>query len=206
MRLGATFHQAARQLLPHALGHQRVHLARGHHVAAQRPRGVGDAEVRPAGREARQAQDAHGVLGEGVGHVAQHVVAQVGHAAEGVHQRAVLVLGDGVHRQVAPAQVVFERHRRVGMNGEAAIAGRGLALGAGQRMLLARGRVQEHREVAPDRRVALRQHLLDGGAHHDPVAVAGRGAQQAVPNCAADLVDLHAAQCRSAVASASSPP
>jgi CheY-like chemotaxis protein len=29
---GARLHQAARQLLPHALGHQRVHLAVGHHA------------------------------------------------------------------------------------------------------------------------------------------------------------------------------
>jgi hypothetical protein len=54
--------------------------------AAQRLVSSAMRKSRPAGREARQAQQAHRVLGEGVGHVAQHAVAQVGHAAEGVDQ------------------------------------------------------------------------------------------------------------------------
>jgi hypothetical protein len=43
-------------------------------------------EVREASCKPRHSQDAHGVLAEGVCHVAQHAGVQVGHAAVGVYQ------------------------------------------------------------------------------------------------------------------------
>ena len=79
-------HEAAREFLPDALGHQRVGLAGGHHPAHQR-HGLGrDLEVVEARGEAGHAQDAHRVLAEGVGDVAQHARAQVALAAVGVDE------------------------------------------------------------------------------------------------------------------------
>ena len=72
MRDGAALHQAARELLPHALGHERVDLARARpcaRISAMRLRRDREAEARG---EARHAQDAHRVFGEGLAHVAQH--------------------------------------------------------------------------------------------------------------------------------------
>ena len=59
----------------------------------------------------------------------------------------------------------------VGVEGEAFVAGRGLALGARQRIFLVRLRVQENREVLADRLVAQRHHFLRRGADDDPVAI-----------------------------------
>ena len=65
-------HQAAGELLPDALGHQRIDIAVVDHPSRQRERLVGDLEVGEARREARQAQDAHRILGERRRDVAQH--------------------------------------------------------------------------------------------------------------------------------------
>ena len=65
MRDGRGFHQAARQFLPDALGHQRVDLAVVDHLAHQRQRLAARREVGEARGETRHAQDAHRVLGEG---------------------------------------------------------------------------------------------------------------------------------------------
>ena len=80
------FHQAARQLLPHALRHQVVGLAVGHHFAQQCPGFGRDGKVVKTRRKARQPQDAHRVFAEGVGHVAQHLGLQIALAAERVDQ------------------------------------------------------------------------------------------------------------------------
>src|SRR3546814_8647839 len=56
------------------------------------------------------------------------------------------------------SQVFFQRHRRIGVDDEAAVAAAGLAFGAGQRVFLVRLRVQEHGEVAADR--------LEAGGEH----------------------------------------
>ena len=57
-------HQAARQLLPHPLGHQCVDLAFLHQAHEQSRRLRRDAEVRPACGKACQAQEAHRVFGK----------------------------------------------------------------------------------------------------------------------------------------------
>ena len=137
LRLG--LHQAARQLLPHALGHQGVDLAVVHQVPKQRHRLRRDDETFEACGEARRAQQAHRVLGEGLADVAQHAVAQVARAAEGVDQRAVGAQRHGVDGQVAPGQILLQRHVGGGMEAEAVIPRAGLALGAGQRIFLVRG-------------------------------------------------------------------
>ena len=118
--------------------------------------------------------------------MAQHPRLQVGHAAVRVDQRAVRRLGDGVEGEVAAQQVFLQGDRRRGIDDEAAVAAPGLALGAGQCVLFAGVRVQEHGEVAADRAEAGRFHRLGSGADDHPVAVAGRQAEQAVAHRAAD--------------------
>ncbi len=97
----------------------------------------------------------------------------------------------------------MQRDAGVGVKGKAVVAASGFTLGAGEGVLFARLGVQENREVPPHRQVALLRHLLGRGPHHHPVAVGVQGAightmlgvkaaQQAVPHCTADEVDLHA--------------
>ena len=70
---GLALHQAARQFLPDALGHQPIDFAVCHHLA-HHGQGFGrDGKVGKARRKARQPQDAHRVFAEGVGDVAQHL-------------------------------------------------------------------------------------------------------------------------------------
>ena len=77
---GLCFHQAARQFLPHALGHQVVHLAVLHHLAHQLHGFRGHGEVGKTRRKAGHAQDAHRVFAERVGHMPQQPGLQVLHA------------------------------------------------------------------------------------------------------------------------------
>src|SRR5690606_14910199 len=75
---------------------------------------------------------------------------------------------------------------------EAAMAASGLALGARQRVLLLRLRMQEHGEIAADRAEAAVAHRLRRLPDHHPVAVAAGDAEQGVAYRAADEVDLDA--------------
>ena len=77
------------------------------------------------------------------------LVCEVALAAVGIDQRAVFVLRHRVDRQVAARQVFFERDVGRGVEGEAVVAGRRLALGARERVFLVRLRMQEDREVRP---------------------------------------------------------
>ena len=160
-------HEAARQFLPHALGHQRVGLAGLDHAAAQRQRLGRDAEIGEARREAAQPQDAHGVFLEGLAHVAEHARAQVGLAAQRVDQLAIGLARNGVDGEIAAAQIVFQRHVDTGMEGEALVAVAGLALGAGERVFLFGARMQEHRKIAAHGHEAPARHILGRGADHD---------------------------------------
>ena len=180
-------HQALGQFLPHTLGHQGVDLALVDEAAHQRQRVRGDREVAVARGKARRAQQAHRVLGVGLADVTQHAVAQVTRAAMGVDEGAVGRARHGVDGEVAPRQVLLERDVGRGVDGEAVVAGAGLALGARERVFLVRVRVQEDGKVAPDGLEAQLQHLLRRHADDDPVPV-GRGpAEQRVAHTAADL-------------------
>src|SRR6185369_78263 len=74
---------------------------------------------------------------------------------------------------------------------EAAVAGSGLALGARERVLLARRRIEEDGKVASDGDVAGGAQLFGIGADDDPVAIAARQSEQLVTHCAADEIALH---------------
>jgi hypothetical protein len=112
-------------------------------------------------------------------------------AAVGIDERAVGCLGHGVDRQVAPPQVLLQRDARVGVDGEAAIAGPGLALGARQGVFLARLRVQEHREVAAHGQVAARFELGRRRADDHPVALGDGRPSSAVADRTTHEIDLH---------------
>ncbi len=184
--------QRAHQLLPDALGHQFGELAALDHAAHQRAGLVGDGEAErgEARHEARRAQHAQRILGEGRADVAQHARLEIAFAAMGVDQAAILALRDGVDGEVAAAEVLFQRHRGRGVDHEAAMPARRLALGARQRVLLAGVGMQEHREVAPDRAEARGQHRVGRRTDHHPVAIPRRQPEQPVTHRAADEVHL----------------
>ena len=123
----------------------------------------------------------------------EHASLDVARAAVRIDERAIVGLRDRIDREVAPLQILFQRHRRIGIDDEAAIATPALALGPRQRVLLAGIGMQEHGEVATHGLEASRFHPGLGGADHHPVAIAGRQAQQPVAYRAADEIGLHAA-------------
>ena len=192
-RGGRGLAERALRFLPDALRDERVRLARGDHRAHARGRLRRDREAErlEAREEARDAQDPHRVLVEGVRHVPQLPRLEVRAPAVRVDQRAIGVARDRVDREVAALEIVLERDVGRVVQFEAAVAGAGLALGAREGMFLAGLGVQEHREVAPDLAVAEVQHLLRRRADHDPVALADWPAEQLVANRAADQIDFH---------------
>jgi len=151
----------------------------------------GEPHRREAGGKPRQAQQPHRVFGKGIGNVTQHPRGDVGGAAKRVDQAAVCGLGDGVDAEIAPGQILLQRHRRIGIDHEATIAPPGLALGPGQSIFLVALRVQENRKVPADRLVAKRQHLFRRAAYHHPVAVPADPTEQPVAHGAADQIGLH---------------
>ena len=211
---GPLAHQATGHFLPHALGHQVVDLAVVHHFAHQLQGVGGHGEIDKAGGKPGHAQDAHRVFAEGGADVAQHLGPQVGHAAEGIDQPGQIWLrrrvglltagwmwavclvgqgfgGDGVDGEVAPGQVLLQRHIGCGVEGEALVAGGGFALGAGQGDFIAGVRVQKHRKVFAHRQIALVQQSLGRAAHHHPVALVQGQTQQGIAHRAAHHVNVH---------------
>jgi len=188
------FAERALDLAPHALGHQRVDLARAGDLAHQGQRLVGDAEAqrREARGEARHAQDADRVLGERRRDMAQHAALEVGTPAVGVDEPSVGGARHGVDGEVAPREVLLQRDRRREVGGEAVVAGRDLALEARQRVLLVRLGMQEDREIAADGAEALRFEIGGRRAHHHPVPLAHRATEQLVAYRAADQIGLYA--------------
>ncbi len=179
--------------LPHPLRHQMIGFAALDHLPQQLHRFLGDAEAerREARGEAGHAQDAHRVFGEGGRDVAQDARLQVALAAVRIDQRAMFVPRHGVDGKVAADQVFLQRHLGAGVEGEAVIAAPGLALGARQGVLFLGLRMQEYREVLAHRTVAGGDHVFRVGAHHHPVLLLHRQAEQGVAHRAADQVGLH---------------
>ncbi len=183
-------HQTARELLPHALGRKLGELARRGELAHQRKRLPRDLESESRG-EARDAQHAQRILGEGRRHVPQYPRAQIGLAAERIDELSLLVARHRVDREIPARQILVERYIGRDEELEAAIAVAVLALGARERVFLARVRVQEHREIASHRLVARRNQNFGRRADDHPVAVNDAAAEKLVPNRAADAIDLH---------------
>jgi hypothetical protein len=188
--LGVRLGQPARELLPDALGHQVVGLARSHHLFHEFKSLVRDAKAEPRG-ESRHAQDAHGIFGEGFAHVAQYARLEVGFASEGIDQRPILGLGHGVDRQIPALEVLFEGHFGRGVYLEALVAAPALPLGAREGVFLVRFGMEEHGEVLAHGLEAVAHHVLGRGADHDVVPVLDGKAEQLVANRAADAIELH---------------
>src|SRR3546814_2354597 len=89
--------------------------------------------------------------------MAQHPAFNIARAIERIDQLPLAVFGDGIDGEVAPLQVLLQRHRRIGIDHKAAITAPGLAFGARQRVFFVGLRVQEHREIAAYRAKTLRQ-------------------------------------------------
>ncbi len=185
------FHQAARDFLPHPLGHQRVDFAVVDHPPHQRAGFRSDGKVGETGGEARHPQDAHRIFGKRLAHMAKNACSQIVLSAIGIDQRAGRVLGHRVDGEVAAAQILFQGDVRCGVHLESLVALSGFALGTRQGVFLVRLRVQEYREILADRLVAQRDHVVGRGADDDVVAVGQRQAQQPVTHCAADDVGFH---------------
>ncbi len=183
-------HQSARDFLPDALGRQRGELARRDQRPHQRF-GAGGHDEAEARGEAGDPQHAQRILGERRRDVSQHAGREIAGAAVGIDQRAVGAARHRIDRQVASREVVLERHLRRREELEPAVPLAVLALGARERVLLARLRMQEHREIAAHRPVARRQHRLRRRADDDPVAVDDGTPDQFVADGSADAVDLH---------------
>ena len=86
------FHQAARELLPHALRHQCIDLASFDHTPHQRHGFRCDAEIGEARGKTRNAQDAYRIFGECLRNMPEHPVLQIPSATERINDAAVLGL------------------------------------------------------------------------------------------------------------------
>ncbi len=171
-------HQAARELLPHAFRRELRELSGLRQRAHQRERLRRDGE-REARGEARDAQHAQRILGECRRHVAEDSRPQVRFAAEGIDQRPLLVARHRVDREIAAREVLVEGHIGRDEELEAAVAAAVLALGARQRVLLVRLRMQEHRKIAADRSDSRRRSAFRASRRRPPSRGRRQGARGA---------------------------
>ncbi len=184
--------QPARDFLPDPFGHQGVDLAIGHHPPHQRERAAFDGELGEAGSEPCDAQHADRIFDECGADVPEQPGCEVPPPAVRINEVARrLVLGHRIDRQVAALEVGFERDGRICVEFEAGVSRRHLSLGASERVLLVRPGMKKNREVAAHRLVAGGEHLVDGRADDDVIAVDHREAEQPVADRAADHVALH---------------
>ena len=99
--------------------------------------------------------------------------------------------GHGVHREVAPGQVLFECDVGRGLHRKAFVAPGGFALGAGQGVFFAGLGVQKHRKVLAHWHITLRAHGFGRAAHHHPVAVVDALAHQGIAHRTTDDKNTH---------------
>ena len=125
--------------------------------------------------------------------MAQDPRLEVARAAERIDQPAVAIFCHGIDRQVATAEIVFDRHLFGRVERKAVVTGGSFALGAGERVFLAGVRVQEYREIAADAFVSLGFERAGRCADHTPVPFRHGQAQQFIANRATDEVNLHPA-------------
>ena len=121
----------------------------------------------------------------------KHACIEIGPAAIGIDQGAVVRLGHRIDGQVAPAQVLLERYIRRSMEDKAVVAAALLPLGAGERIFLVRLGMQEDGEIPAHRLEAERKQLFRGTTDDHMIAVADAASEQLVSHRAADAVRLH---------------
>jgi hypothetical protein len=171
--VGAVRCQRFNGLLPDALRAQRLHLAGCDDVFHELERFSGDREVERCETrgEACHAQHTQRILAKCRRHVSQNARFEVGSSRPRVDDLAVLAAGDGVDGEVAALEVVFERHRRRGIERKAGISRRGLTLDSSECVFFAGARVQEYRKILADAPIALCDELVGRSADDDPIAL-----------------------------------
>src|SRR5690606_9332650 len=145
-------------------------------------------------REPRGAQHADRVLAERVGDVPQLALLEVPISAPRIDEPAAAVARHSVDREIAPLEVLLDGDRRRGVEREAGIPRRDLALGSRERVLLAGLRVQEYGEILADLLEAERPHFLRPGPDDEPVPLADSPAEKCVTNRPADFINFHSAR------------
>ena len=129
-------HQSPGEFLPDALGREFFDLAGRDQLAHQAPGFRRHREPEARG-ETRDAQHAQRILDERRRNMAQHAGPKIGLPAVGIDQRAPLVAGHGVDRQIAAGEILGERDVGRREELESPVSAAVLALGAGQRIFLA---------------------------------------------------------------------
>ena len=110
--------------------------------------------------KARHAQDAHRVLDKSRADMAQNACLDIAHAAIGIDEAPICIPGDGIDGEVAPRQILLQRHLGRGMDLEALVAARRLALGAGQGIFLMSPGMKKDRKILAHRPEALLRPFL----------------------------------------------
>jgi predicted aminopeptidase len=192
--LGVRLAQGPLSLLPDPLGYQRIDFAIPDHFLHQgaRLRRNREPTIAEAGREACYPQHADRVFDESFRDVAQDTSLQIIGATKRIDEFAGRTLRDGIDRQIAPAQILRERHVGGEAHSEPAIARRDLGFQARERVFLFSLGMQEDRELASHRKVPESLEILRARADDHPVTLARGNPEELIPNCAADQVDLHA--------------
>ena len=154
-----------------------------------------EAEWREACGKARDTQHAQRVFDEGGRDVAQDARLEVATAAVRIDDAAAIAVVDGlrhrVDREVTSRQVFLERHVGGEARGEAVVAGTGLALRAGKRVLVAGLRMQEDGKVLADGSVTEREQVVGLCADDHVVAFGEGSSEQGVSHRATDQVGFH---------------
>jgi hypothetical protein len=91
----------------------------------------------------------------------------------------------------APAEIFLKRHIGCDMKGKAVIAASALALGARQRVFLARVRMQKNREVATDGTEPFSDHFFRCRTHDHVVTIRNRPTEELVAHRAPHTIDFH---------------
>ena len=119
----------------------------------QRQRFSRDGEIGETRGKTRDPQNPHRVFDKRIADMAEQARLEIGAAVERIdHRTGQFAVGTHfarhrVDRQVAAREIFFERHVGRVEELEAVITGRRLALGARERVLLVRLRMQEHGKI-----------------------------------------------------------
>src|SRR5690606_6038917 len=117
--------------------------------------------------ETCSAQDAHGVFGKSVTHMAQGFALDIGLAVVGVDQFAGFRPCNGIDSKVTTCKVFFQRDFGRSMYLKALVTLACLALGASECILFLRFWVEKYRKILAYRAIALFDHLLGRSADYD---------------------------------------
>ena len=128
--------EAAGDFRENPLGNKRVDFTCVHHTAHEGERFVGHVKVGKPRRKAGCTQDANRVLFKGRTDVPKSPGFQVFKPTVRIDQPSVVVKCHGVDRQIATAEILFQRDIGGCMEYESVVARSGLALRAGERVFL----------------------------------------------------------------------